>query len=251
MNLPQRLFQKVPPEKAARLVKSYTLALLYLTALFKFLKSAWNSFVSRYRQKRSASPCGLVEHKQRPHVCPWWLGYLLISPIRRWFQKPEKILEPHLNKGMTVLDLGCGMGFFTLEMARIVGPGGKVVAVDLQPKMLSGLKRRAAKAGLLERIDLVQTSENSLALSKYAGQIDFVLAMAMVHEVPSAKHLFEELHAALKPAARVLVAEPAGHVKETEFGASVLAAEEAGFQVVHRPGVARSRSVLLEKIQVV
>ena len=82
------------------------------------------------------------------HVCPWWLGYWLVSPLRRLWQDPEKILEPYVKTGMTVLEPGCGMGFFTLDLARLVGPKGKVVAVDLQEKMLAGLKRRARKAGL-------------------------------------------------------------------------------------------------------
>ena len=49
---------------------------------------------------------------------------------------------------MTVLEPGPGMGFFTLELARIVGPEGRVVAVDVQPKMVEGLQKRARRAGL-------------------------------------------------------------------------------------------------------
>ena len=55
-------------------------------------------------------------------VCPWWKGYLLASPIRRWWQKPEELLAPYLREGMTVLEPGPGMGFFTLPMSRMVGP---------------------------------------------------------------------------------------------------------------------------------
>ena len=86
-------------------------------------------------------------------VCPWWLGYLLASPMRRLMQDPGKLLAPYVREGMTVLEPGPGMGFFTLEIARLVGPSGRVVAVDIQPRMLSSLKRRAARAGLLERVD--------------------------------------------------------------------------------------------------
>ena len=49
-------------------------------------------------------------------VCPWWLGYFLASPIRRWMQDPAKILAPHVREGMIVLEPGPGMGFFTLEL---------------------------------------------------------------------------------------------------------------------------------------
>ena len=86
-------------------------------------------------------------------VCPWWLGYFLVSPLRRLWQSPRRILSPHVSAGMTVIEPGCGMGFFTLELARLVGPRGKVIAIDLQSRMLAGLRRRAARAGLAERIE--------------------------------------------------------------------------------------------------
>jgi ubiquinone/menaquinone biosynthesis C-methylase UbiE len=67
-------------------------------------------------------------------VCPWWLGYWLISPVRRLGQNPHDILLPYVREGMTVLEPGPGMGFFTIELARLVGASGKVVAVDVQPR---------------------------------------------------------------------------------------------------------------------
>ncbi len=72
-------------------------------------------------------------------VCPWWIGYLLASPIRRWLQDPRPIVGPYVSEGMTVLELGPGMGFFTLEIARRVGPQGRVIAVELQPRLLFSL----------------------------------------------------------------------------------------------------------------
>src|SRR5437667_12782103 len=82
-------------------------------------------------------------------VCPWWIGYLLASPVRRWLgQDPVEILAPYVREGMTVLEPGPGMGFFTLELARLVGTSGRVVAVDIQPKAIERLKRRAAEARL-------------------------------------------------------------------------------------------------------
>jgi predicted O-methyltransferase YrrM len=74
------------------------------------------------------------------------------------------------------------MGFFTLELARRVGPKGHVVAVDVQPRMIAGLKRRLARAGLLQRVDARVATTDSLGLSDLRGKIDFVLAMAVVHE---------------------------------------------------------------------
>ena len=79
------------------------------------------------------------------HVCPRWLGYFLLCPLRRLGQKPEKILAPFVSEGMTALDIGPGMGYFSLPMAQMVGPGGKVLCVDVQEKMLRSLGSRAAR----------------------------------------------------------------------------------------------------------
>ena len=181
------------------------------------------------------------------HVCPWWLGYFLISPIRRWMQDPA-LVSPYVREGMTVLEPGPGMGFFTLELARRVGPKGRVIAVDVQPRMISALKRRLAKAGLAERVDVRLAGEDSMGLSDLAGQVDFTLAMAVVHEMPSASRLFSEAAAAMKPGATLLLAEPSGHVKEEMFADELKAASEAGFAVVERPKISRSQAALLTKV---
>lgn len=95
-------------------------------------------------------------------VCPWWLGYLLASPVRRLMHDPARILAPFVREGMRVLEPGPGMGFFTIDLARMVGPLGGIVVVDIQPKMLNRLKRRAARAGLVERLDIRVTEPGSM-----------------------------------------------------------------------------------------
>ncbi len=180
-------------------------------------------------------------------ICPWWLGYVLASPLRRWVQDPAAIVGPYVREGMTVLEPGPGMGFFTVELARRVGPTGRVIAVDVQPRMIAGLKRRLAKAGLAERVDARLAQDDSMGLKDLAAAVDFTLAMAVVHEMPSAGRLFAEAAAAMRPGATLLLAEPAGHVKQEEFAAEVQAAEEAGFSVAERPAIRRSRAALLKK----
>ena len=108
-----------------------------------------------------------------PHVCPWWGGYFLDNPVRRLLHRPEQILAPYVRPGMTVLDFGCGMGLFSLAAARLVGEQGKVIAVDLQPQMLAALGRRAAKAGLQDRIRFHRSEPDRIGL---AEPCDLVLA---------------------------------------------------------------------------
>jgi len=180
-------------------------------------------------------------------VCPWWLGYILASPLRRLMQDPAAIVSPYVREGMTVLEPGPGMGFFTLELARRVGPNGRVVAVDVQPRMIAGLKRRLAKAGLAGRVDVRLAQEDSMGLEDLAGKVDFTLAMAAVHEMPSAVRLFSQAAAAMKPGATLLLAEPSGHVKEEMFAAELKAAADAGFNIAERPKVRRSQAALLRR----
>ncbi len=183
-----------------------------------------------------------------PHsVCPWWLGYLLASPLRRLAYEPAKILAPYVREGMTVLEPGPGMGFFTLELARRVGASGRVVAVDIQPKMLDRLKRRAAHAGVLPRLDIRLARPESMELAGAAGTVDFVLAFAVVHEMPSATSFFEQAAQAMKPGALLLLAEPEGHVKPALFEAELASASQAGLHVSDRPVIRRSLAAVLAK----
>ncbi len=180
-------------------------------------------------------------------VCPWWLGYLLACPLRRWLQNPSTILSPYVHEGMTVLEPGPGMGFFTIDLARIVGPTGRVVTVDIQPKMVSNLKRRVANAGLLARIDARLAKPDSMGIADLDGAVDFTLAFALVHEMPSAEIFFSEAAKASKPGAKLLLCEPAGHVKDKAFDDEIAAAEKAGFKVVARPTMKRSHAAVLQK----
>lgn len=179
------------------------------------------------------------------YVCPWWLGYLLASPLRRALQNPETILAPYLAEGQTVLDVGCGMGFFSLPMARLTGPAGRVYAVDLQERMLRSLIRRASRAGLSARIETRLCGAGGLGIEDLAGRIDFALAFAVVHEVPDPAMLLAQIRQALKPGGRLLIAEPTGHVKDGPFEATVRLAVQAGLAEIERPRIPRSHAVLL------
>jgi len=180
-------------------------------------------------------------------VCPWWLGYVLASPLRRLLQDPTAILKPYVGEGMTVLEPGPGMGFFTLEMARRVGANGRVIAVDVQPRMIAGLKRRLAKAGLLERAEVRLGLSDSMGLQDLRGKVDFALAMAVVHEMPSRSGFFAEVAEAMKPGAALLLAEPSGHVKQSAFDAELQDAAAAGLELMGRPAISHSQAALLRR----
>jgi SAM-dependent methyltransferase len=100
--------------------------------------------------------------KSGGHTCPWWLLFTFDNPIRKLVHQPEKVLAPYVKPGDTVLDVGCGMGYFTLGLAQLVGAEGQVIAADLQTQMLAGLQKRGERVGLLDRIQLCQSTPDRI-----------------------------------------------------------------------------------------
>ncbi|MGL5434731.1 MAG: class I SAM-dependent methyltransferase [Lachnospiraceae bacterium] len=180
------------------------------------------------------------------NVCPWYLGWFLASPIRTLMYNPAKIAAPYLKQGMTALDIGPGMGFFTLPMAKLVGPDGLVIAADIQPQMLKGLEKRARAKQLSDRIQTQLCSPESLNLTTYNGSIDFALLFAVVHELPDQQIAFREVCSALKPGGLVLFAEPDRHVSKETFDHSVTVAVAAGFTVKEYIPIRASHAALLQ-----
>jgi 2-polyprenyl-3-methyl-5-hydroxy-6-metoxy-1,4-benzoquinol methylase len=177
------------------------------------------------------------------HVCPWWFAYTFDHPLRRLVHRPEKILGGYVHEGSRAIDIGCGMGYFTIAMAQL---GARVVAVDLQQKMLDVLAKRATRAGVRDRIELRLADENSLHLDVRA---DFVLAFWMLHEVPDPQRMLNEVRAVLAPGGTLLVAEPRGHVSGTLFEKETDLAVAAGFTVAGTPRIALSRAVELRRLE--
>jgi ubiquinone/menaquinone biosynthesis C-methylase UbiE len=181
------------------------------------------------------------------HVCPPWVGRLLLSPLRKLVENPKKIFGPLVGEGMVVLEPGCAMGFFTLPLARMVGPEGRVIAVDIQAEMLATLERRARKAGLIDRIDVREAGSEGLGLDDLAQSVDFCTVLHVAHEVPDQPRFFSEISNTLKMGARLLVIEPRGHVSEEDFGATLSAAAAAGLRKVESAHVRGDRKALFER----
>ena len=188
------------------------------------------------------------ENDRGHNVCPWYMAYLFDNPLRPLIHDPEKILGHYVKPGMTVLDIGCGMGFFSLGMAKMVGPEGKVISLDLQNKMLEILKKRAHRQGFSERIDDRLVEEGAFPVEK---PVDFALCFWMVHEVPDQAHFFRELSRVLNPGTNALIAEPGmHHVTPEDLEETVRIASGEGFSVTERPKIRMSHAVVLEKLRI-
>jgi cyclopropane fatty-acyl-phospholipid synthase-like methyltransferase len=180
----------------------------------------------------------------REHVCPWWLAYSFDNRLRRLIHRPERLLGAYVRQGMTVLDVGCGMGHFSLGLARLVGSDGRVIAVDLQPEMLEVVSTRANKEGLEERIRLHQCQEDELGVDVAA---DFILTFWMAHEVGRLASFMDEIYGLLKEGGNYFLAEPIVHVSAEKFRQISETAVGAGFQIRDSPRVRFSRALVFSK----
>lgn len=181
-----------------------------------------------------------------PYICPAEFAGSLDNGLRRLLHKPRKILEPLITEGMTVLDLGCGPGFFTSELARLVGEKGRVIAADLQQGMLDRMIMKFSGSELRKRVTPVLCTADSIGVSE---KVDFVLAFWMVHEVPDQERMFREVKLILKPGGKLWIVEPKIHVTKKAFERMLDILEYEGFEITERPAAAISRSILVKVSQ--
>ena len=175
-------------------------------------------------------------------VCPWWLCFTFDNPLRKLLHNPEIILSPYLHESNRAIDIGCGMGYFTVPMAKLVGNSGQITAVDIQSKMLSVLDSRARKHNVSKIIKPYLANPESIGNHE---KVDFILAFWMVHEVPNQKVLLSEIHNLLKPNGLFLFVEPIIHVPKKLFLRTLQLAEEQGFTIKEYPKIRLSHSAIM------
>lgn len=184
----------------------------------------------------------------RRHLCPWWVGFLHLRPVRKLIHDPMKIVVPFLETGMNVLEIGPGKGWFSLPIAETIGPTGMLYAVDIQHRMLRGLRRRADNAGVGSRIECRLSDETSLPVDDLEECISFTFAFAAVHEIPYKERLFEQIHSAMIPAGTMLMMDPQSRCADDDFRKTSAIAERCGFIARPGPSLKRFHSALLVRM---
>jgi len=187
-----------------------------------------------------------MERKREVRVCPAELAGTLDNVLRKLAHNPRKILKPFLEKGMTVLDFGCGPGFFSVEIARMVGENGRVIAADIQQGMLNRVAGKVKDTFLENRIELHLCEADKTGITE---KVDFILAFYVVHEVPDREKLITELKSILKPEGKLLIIEPWFHVSRRSFHKLVDLLNKNNLVTNTVRGIFTSRSVVCRIIK--
>jgi ubiquinone/menaquinone biosynthesis C-methylase UbiE len=182
--------------------------------------------------------------KMDTHVCPWWLAYTFDNRLRLLAHNPGKLFGKYVRPDMTVVDLGCGLGFNSMGLAKLVGNSGKVVALDIQQKMLDVVMKRAKKMGIENRIEPHLALGNDLNLHVKA---QFILAFYMVHEVPDPDRLMAQVADNLSVGGLFMMVEPPFHVSKKGFDESIARAETLGLVLEDRYKILFGRTAVLRK----
>lgn len=131
---------------------------------------------------------------------PW-----LVRESREREEEPAKLLAAlGVAPGQTVCDLGCGNGFYTLRLAELVGPRGRVLAVDVQPEMLTLLGDRL-RARAVSNVELIEGAVDDPRLPE--GKLDLVLMVDVYHEFSHPPEMLGAVRRRLRPAGRVALVE--------------------------------------------
>jgi len=183
-----------------------------------------------------------MSNEKNKRICPVEYARGLDNSVRRLLQNPRKILKTYIHEGMTVLDLGCGPGFFAIEIAKMLKDSGKVISADLQEGMLEKIDQKIKGTKLEKRIEIHKCQEDTIGVTE---NVDFVLAFYMIHEVPNQDGLLRELKSILKPDGKIFIIEPKFHVSKKSFEGMINRIKDIGFEIVDRPKVFFSRTALL------
>jgi len=168
---------------------------------------------------------------------PAFIGRGLDSNFRRKLQPPDKLIQRSgIRKGMHVLEVGCGSGAYTTFVARVVGGGGKVYALDIQPEMLKQLESKLAKPENedIKNIELVNSSAYELPFDD--DSLDLVYMVTVLQEIPDRNKTLQQVRRVLKPGGILSVTEWLPDPDYPWKSTTIKIGREAGLVVDEAPG---------------
>jgi ubiquinone/menaquinone biosynthesis C-methylase UbiE len=125
--------------------------------------------------------------------------------FKRWLGKnaSEFLTSSGVKGGLMVLDFGCGSGTYTIPAARVVGATGRVYALDINPRALDRVERKAERAGLRNIVRIDASREDGIGLDD--GAVEFMLLIDVLQKIDNKEALFQEAHRILRPGGVLLI----------------------------------------------
>lgn len=182
-----------------------------------------------------------MKSKSNDNICPVERAGFLSNRLRKLIHNPEKILSPYINKGMTILDVGCGPGFFSIEAAKLTGHSGKVIACDIQEGMLKKLKNKIENTEYEKIISLHKSSADSPGIKE---KVDLVIIFYVFHEIVEKHSVLQNIIEILKPGGKIIFVEPLGHVSKRDYYYSKEIFNMFGLKETENPKILFSRSTV-------
>jgi ubiquinone/menaquinone biosynthesis C-methylase UbiE len=164
--------------------------------------------------------------RKNPSACPYGQRFWVEAPhpiITR--DRLRSVLGP--EPGQRVLEIGPGVGYYTLDMAEWVGPEGRIEIFDLQQEFLDHTTNRAAERGLA---NVIPTQGDATALPYEDDSMDAVVLTAVLGEIPEPVAALAQIRRVLKPSGRLVVGELFGDPHFTTQAALKRQAVEAGLE---------------------
>ena len=178
---------------------------------------------------------------------PEFLANLIDNPLRRKIQPPGEMPIRHgIDPGMLVLEVGPGNGRYTLEIARRVGDTGKVITVDIEPKMIERVTQRARAEGIT---NLDAKVANVYDLPFDDGTFDAICMIAVISEIPEPERAMREFYRVLSPSGTLAFSELLSDPDYPLAQTLICQASHADFRLKNKLGNFFSYTVVFEKQQ--
>ena len=176
---------------------------------------------------------------------PEFLANAIDNPLRRKIQPPAEMPIRHgIEAGMTVLEVGPGNGRYTMELARRVGSAGKVITVDIEPKMIERVTQRAQAEGVT---NLEARVANVYALPFEDGSLDAVCMITVIGEIPAPLRAMGEFYRVLKPSGTLAFSELWLDPDYPLAGTLIQQASQANFRLKRKLGNFFAYTLVFEK----
>jgi ubiquinone/menaquinone biosynthesis C-methylase UbiE len=164
--------------------------------------------------------------------CPASLSWLVDNAVRRRYMRPV-LGRIGICPGERILELGCGPGAFTIGAAELVGPAGRLVAIDIQPGMIAQAEKRIREAGLTH-VEMHVASAYNLPLED--GGVDRAFLVTVLPEIPDRARALTELYRVLKPGGLLSITEEFYDPDYLFASETIRLVEVAGFRLEERFG---------------